>query len=263
MTNGSAHPGNGLVSVITAVRNGEQAIGATLESVACQTYPNVEHVIIDGASRDGTLDVVRRHGSRLGAVVSEPDTGVYDAFNKGLRHARGEWITYMGAGDRYASDAAIARLVDAARHSHSDIVFSDLAIVAPGTDRVERLFRSAGFSGARIRDGYMPAHPTLLVSRALYQEFGEYDTSYRIAGDFEYIARLFARRPMRYNYVPEVLVHMEGGGLSNQGWKSKWRITREMHRACRQHGISSSWARLLMRLPMKYLSEVMRRGKPA
>lgn len=243
------------VSIITAVRNAAASIGATLDSVNSQDYPDVEHVIVDGASTDDTMRVVTERSRRLGLTVSEKDRGVYDAFNKGLALARGEWIGFMGAGDRFAHPGAISRLIDATRAERVDAVFSDMKIVDPHDRHVIRNYRSGSFTPARIGSGYMPAHPTLLLRRSVYERFGTFDIGYRIAGDFEFIVRAFARNQTPYTYVPESLVEMDDGGLSNRGLRSKWLITREMRRACRAHGVSSGWLRLLMRLPVKYLSE--------
>jgi glycosyltransferase involved in cell wall biosynthesis len=243
------------VSIITAVRNAARDIGPTLDSVNAQDYPDLEHVIVDGASTDDTMRIVRERGRRVGPTVSERDHGVYDAFNKGLALATGEWLGFLGAGDRYANTAAISRLIEATRGRPVDAVFADLAIFSPEDGRVIRNYRSASFAPKRIGMGYMPAHPTLLLRRSVYERCGRYDTSYRIAGDFELIARAFGNDGTPYVYLPEVLVEMQDGGLSNRGIRSKWLITREMHRACRANGISSGWLRLLMRLPVKYLSE--------
>jgi glycosyltransferase involved in cell wall biosynthesis len=248
------------VSVITAVRNGERDIGVTLESVNGQDYPDFEHVIVDGASTDATMEVVRKHGRRLGATVSERDAGVYDAFNKGLKLAKGDWIGFLGAGDRFADAGVVSRLVAAARAGSVDAVYGDLVIVDPTSGSVTRRYSSAGFTADRIRSGYMPGHPTMLVRRSVYQRFGGYDTSYRIAGDFEFVARVFGGAHILHAYLPEVLVFMQDGGLSNRGLRAKWTITREMHRACRANQVPSSWARLLMRLPVKYLSESFNAG---
>lgn len=243
------------VSVVTAVRNGAATLAGTLQSVASQRLAAIEHVIIDGASTDGTLDVVREHGGHVGVVVSEPDAGVYDAFNKGLRHASGELIGFLSAGDRYADEDAVAKLVRAAQDTGADAVFGDLAIVDGATRAMLRRYRSRPFSASRVAYGYMPAHPTLLVRRSVFERFGGFNTAYRIAGDFEFVARAFGRGGISYAYVPEILVHMEDGGLSNRGVRSKWIITEEMHRACRENGIRSGWLRLLLRLPVKYFSE--------
>jgi glycosyltransferase involved in cell wall biosynthesis len=243
------------VSIVTAVRNGADSIGTTLDSVNAQTFEDLEHVIVDGASTDSTLAVLRAHARRAGPLISERDKGVYDAFNKGLKLATGDWIGFLGAGDQFADTGVVARLVAAAGDAQADAVYGDLAIVDPANARITRRYRSRGFSAERIGSGYMPAHPTLLVRRSVYEKFGGFDTSYRIAGDFEFVARAFGAGRIRHTYLPEVLVLMQDGGLSNRGLRSKWTITREMRRACRENRVSSGWLRLLMRLPMKYLSE--------
>jgi len=245
------------VSVITAVRNGAGSIAQTLRSVAEQRFPRVEHVIVDGASTDGTLDIVRRYKSTDGALISERDTGVYDAFNKGLAAATGDLVGFLNCGDLYVDERAIERLATAIEESGADAAFADVAFIDAETGAVLRRFRSTGFSAAKLSYGYMPAHPTLFVRRSVFERFGKFDASYKIAGDFDFACRAFGRGGISYVYVPETLVHMEPGGLSNRGWKSKWTITKEVRRACKANGISSGWIRLMSRLPAKYLSDVL------
>jgi len=245
------------VSVITAVRNGAASIALTLRSVAEQRFAALEHVIVDGASTDGTLDVVRRNDSRIGVLISERDSGVYDAFNKGLAAASGDLVGFLNAGDRYVDECAIERLVTAIEGSGADAVFADVAIIDAETNAVLRRLRSTSFSAARLSYGYMPAHPTLFVRRAVFERFGKFDPSYKIAGDFEFVARAFGRGRISSVYVPETLVYMEPGGLSNRGWKSKWTITKEVRRACKANGIPSGWIRLISRLPAKYWTDVL------
>jgi glycosyltransferase involved in cell wall biosynthesis len=245
------------VSVITAVRNGAATIAHTLRSVAEQKFAAIEHVIVDGASTDGTVEVVRRHKPSLGAFISERDAGVYDAFNKGLAAATGDLVGFLNAGDRYVDERAIEKLVTAIESSGADAVFADVAIVDPATGAVLRRFRSTTFSAAKISYGYMPAHPTLFVRRAVFERFGKFDPSYKIAGDFEFVCRAFGRGGISYAYVPETLVYMEPGGLSDRGWKSKWVITKEVRRACKANGISSGWIRLMSRFPAKYVTDVL------
>lgn len=245
------------VSIITAVRNGARDIRATLTSVEAQDYPEIEHVVVDGASTDGTADVVRREGRRVTRLLSEPDHGVYDAFNKGLGLATGDIVAYLNAGDRYIGADVIRRVAGQFESLGVEAVFGDLIITEQGQpEKVLRHYRSGKFSPPRLGWGLMPAHPTLFVRREAYAQTGGYDTSYRIAGDFELCVRLFIGEGISYAYLPEVLVSMPRGGLSNSGWRSMWTITQEMHRACREHGISTSYPQLLARLTMK-LPEVL------
>jgi hypothetical protein len=132
--------------------------------------------------------------------------------------------------------------------------FGDVLIVAAdNASRVIRRYSSRPFTPRRMALGLMPAHPTLFLRREIYQSVGEYDTNYRIAGDFELCLRVFAKRKTRYRYVPEALVRMPSGGVSNRGWRSKWQITREMQRACARDGVRTNFAKLCLRFPLKML----------
>lgn len=246
------------VSIITAVRNGAEAIGATLDSVAAQSHGDIEHLVVDGASTDATVAVVRERGLRVAKLLSEPDRGVYDAFNKGLALATGEIVAFLNAGDSYLDDEVVATVARVFAAEDVDAVFGDVLIVDPhDPERVLRNYRSARFTPGRMAGGFMPAHPTLFLRRELYRRLGGYDASYRIAGDFELCVRAFLHERARYRHLPRALVRMPQGGLSTRGWRSKWIITREMRRACLQNGVATSLPRLLLRFPVKLL-EVFR-----
>lgn len=240
------------VTVITAVRNAESAIGATLDSVAAQTLPDVEHIVVDGASTDRTLETVRRHGARVSRVLSEPDRGVYDAYNKGLALATGDVVGFLNAGDVYASDSVLERVVRELRSPGTRAVFGDVLIVDPAErSRVLRHYRSGRFTPSRLAYGISPAHPTLYMDRDVYRRFGGYDPSYVIAGDFELCVRVFLQGRTRYRHLPEVLVLMSSGGISDRGWRGKWQNTKEMRRACTSNGVPTSLLKLSTRLPVK------------
>lgn len=241
------------ISIVTAVRNGASSIARTLDSVARQAWPDVEHVVVDGASTDGTVDVVRQAGRRVGHLLSEPDAGVYDAFNKGWRLATGDVVGYLNAGDVYTSDDVLARVGAAFATGDVDAVYGDVLIVSEdAAERVLRTYSSGRFRPARLAYGFMPAHPTLFVRRALYEALGGYDPSYRIAGDFELCVRLFLGRRVRYRYLGGApMVRMPRGGLSNSGWRSTWIITREMQRACDANRVSTNFLKLASRIPRK------------
>jgi glycosyltransferase involved in cell wall biosynthesis len=242
------------ISIITAVYNGAERIAKTLNSVAQQDYGSIEHIVVDGASTDDTLARVHASGARVARVISEPDFGVYDAFNKGLRAATGDVIAFLNAGDTYASRHVISRIAEELTTASTQAVFSDLMIVDERDESlVVRIYRSKYFAPNTMAYGFMPAHPTLFLRREVYQSVGEYDTRYRIAGDFEMCLRIFVTRSTRYKYIPQPLVRMPRGGLSNSGWRSKWKITREMRQACAACGLRTNTAKLLLRLPVKLL----------
>jgi glycosyltransferase involved in cell wall biosynthesis len=240
------------VSIITAVLNGADSIGRTLESVAQQDYPDIEHVIADGNSQDATLEIVRRNRSGRIRIVSGPDSGVYSAFNKGLRAATGDVIAYLNSGDCYEHPGAVSRMLLALRTADAEAAFSDVLIVDPRRQsRIVRRYSSKKFRPSAMAYGFMPAHPTLFLRRTVYEQVGEYDPQFRIAGDFEFCLRAFIRRRTSYQYVPEPLVRMPSGGVSNRGWRSKMAITAEMLRACKMNGVRTNWVKLSLRFPVK------------
>jgi glycosyltransferase involved in cell wall biosynthesis len=243
------------VSIVTAVLDGAAVIARTLDSVAEQDYPSIEHIVIDGASSDGTLDVVRAHGRRVAVVQSARDGGVYQAFNKGLRAASGDVIAFLNAGDTYANSSVVSRLMREFDDPSVGAAFGDLDITDPlATERVLRRYRCGRFDPEQLASGFMPAHPTLFLRRDVYERAGHYDERFRIAGDYELCLRVFAKLRIRFRHVPAFLVRMPSGGMSNRGLPSAIAITREMHRACAQNGVDTNWFRLLMRLPRKALS---------
>jgi glycosyltransferase involved in cell wall biosynthesis len=245
------------VSIITAVFNGEPAIVATLKSVAAQDYSEIEHIVIDGGSRDSTPALVREHGDRVSRFVSEPDAGVYDAFNKGLRLATGDVIAFLNCGDTYASADVVSRITEVFSDEEIQAVFADVLIVdSRNPDRVIRRYNSKHFSPESMAYGLMPAHPSLFIRREIYRRIGEYDARFEIAGDFELCLRIFITAAVRYRYLNEAIVRMPTGGLSNRGWRSKLTITREMYKACTMNHVRTNFVKLCLRFPLKLLEMI-------
>jgi glycosyltransferase involved in cell wall biosynthesis len=240
------------ITIITAVYNGGNLIAATLRSVARQDYGAIEHIVVDGASTDQTLDAVRLNDGRVAMLISEADKGTYDAFNKGLRCATGDVVGFLNAGDTYTSSSAISKIAAEFAAHRTQALFADVLIVdAHDQTRVVRRYSSKWFTPRAMVFGLMPAHPTLFLRREVYKVVGGYDTKFRIAADFEMCLRVFVKHSTSYRYIPEALVRMPRGGLSNRGWRSKWEITREMNRACAQVGVRTNFAKLCLRIPLK------------
>ena len=247
------------VSVITVCFNSATTIGETIRSVSEQVYPDVEHIVVDGASTDGTLAVIKRHGQRVAQWVSEPDHGIYDAMNKGLRLATGDIIGFLNADDVYVDSSVLARVSAAMETERLGALFGDAEFVRPDRpDRPLRRYRSERFHPGRIAWGWMPAHPTLFLRRAVYERFGGFRADYRIAGDFELVARIFHGDTLKYRHVPEVLVRMRTGGISTGGWRNTLLLNREVLRACRENGISTSLPKILSKYPAKLLEFIRR-----
>ncbi len=246
------------ISVITAVYNRMATIGRAMESLAAQTHP-AEHIVIDGASTDGTLRIVEDYAGAHDTVISEPDNGIYDALNKGISKAKGEVIGLLHSDDLFASPNVLSRIAEMFdADADLDAVYADAAFFHPkAPDQIIRRYRSARFSSARIGWGLMPAHTTLYLRRRVFDHYGLYRTDYRIAADYEFIARIFKNGILKARYEPDVWVMMQSGGASTGGLRSTLQLNREVLRACRSNGIKMNWFKLLSKYPAK-LSEFMR-----
>ena len=226
------------ISVITAVFNRVETVQQALDSVRAQTWSNVQHIVIDGASRDGTLEVLEQHRASLSVLLSEPDKGIYHALNKGLRLATGDVIGFMHSDDFYADDGVLETVARAFSDPTIDGVYGDLDYVdkhAP--DRVIRAWRSGEFSRPRLARGWMPPHPTLFLRRAVIERWGGFDTRYRIAADYDAMLRYLGQGEIRLAYIPQVLYKMRTGGESNRSLLRILRKSSEDYSALKRNGV--------------------------
>lgn len=224
------------ISIVTAVYNRAATIGQAIESVRRQSYPHVEHVIQDGASTDGTLEVIGRLADTATSLESAPDGGIYEAINRGIERATGDVIGLMHSDDFFAHDEVLARVAGRLEASGADGVYGDLDYVASGaTGRVLRHWKSGRYDRAKLSRGWMPPHPTLYLRRSIYERFGGFDTDFRIAADYEAMMRYLVRGGITLDYLPEVMVKMRVGGESNGSLGRILRKSREDLRAIRRH----------------------------
>ena len=247
------------VSVITVAYNSARTIGDTLVSVAAQTHPDIEHLIIDGASRDDTLGVVRRLGTRVAQVVSEPDKGIYDAMNKGIALATGDIIGFLNADDAYASPDSVSAIVAEFLSSGAEAVYGDLVYVREDDlSAVVRVWRSGTFDITRLKYGWMPPPPTFYVRHQTMRLLGGFDTRFRISADYDFMLRCLGRPECSVSRVQSVLVRMRTGGASNRSLKALWRKSTEDLRALRSSGVGAFGTLLcknLRKLPQFFWSE--------
>jgi len=228
------------ISIVTAVYDRAETIGDAIRSVQSQSYEDVEHLIVDGASQDGTLEVVEALRTPAMRVVSEPDDGIYDALNKGLRLAGGDVLGLVHSDDVLADDAVLADVAEAFADPAVDAVYGDLEYVAADApERVVRYWRAGEYTRARLRRGWMPPHPTLFVRRQVVERHGAYDTSYRIAADYDVVLRWFGAG-IEVRYLPRVLVRMRLGGESNASFGRLLRKSAEDYRALRRSGVGGA-----------------------
>jgi glycosyltransferase involved in cell wall biosynthesis len=240
------------ISIITAVYNRADTIERAICSVKSQDHPEVEHIVIDGGSTDGTLERLRASLESDAILVSEPDRSMYDAINKGLNLASGDVIGLLHSDDLFPGNDVLSEIAACFQEDSVDAVYGDAAFFtsrAPG--KIVRRYSSARFASSRLGWGWMPAHTTLFLRRELYRKFGGFKLDYRIAADFDFVCRIFRDGHFRARYIPKVLVHMQTGGLSTGGWRSTWTLNREVMRACRENQIRTNWFMLLSKYALK------------
>lgn len=243
-----------LITVITVCYNSGASLEAAIKSVANQVWPKIEHIVIDGGSTDETLLILERYRDCFAHVISEPDQGIYDAMNKGLACATGDVICFLNADDQYASSGVLSLVAKEMQLKQVDALLGDVAFFhEKNPKKIVRRYRSDRFTPERLAWGWMPAHPAMFLSKSVVQRVGKFKIDYRIAGDFDYIARAFHGHNLKYCHMPEVLVHMQTGGASTAGWRAKLLLNKEVLRACRENGISTNILKILSKYPLKIL----------
>lgn len=250
------------VSIVTVCFNSERTIRDTIESVLGQTYPWIEHIVVDGASTDSTLKIIGEYEGRIAQVISEPDEGIYDAMNKGVAAATGDVVGILNSDDFYASRDIISEVAEAfVSNPDADMVFGDVVFVDPEQrDKVVRYYSSGHFRSWKLRFGWMPPHPATFVRKQLYDRSGGYRKDFSIAADYEMFVRWLFKLRARFVRINQVLVTMRAGGVSTAGPKSSWLLNREIVRACRENGIYTNLVLVLSKIPFKLLELVRRPG---
>ena len=242
----NAIKGRPLISVITVAFNGAATLEHTVCSVIEQTYKNIEYIIIDGGSTDGTLDIIRKYEGNIDYWVSEKDAGIYDAMNKGIVLASGGVVGFINADDFYATSDVLAKIAALFDDSNIDACYGDLCYVKQDdTSAVMRYWQSSDFRSCAFERGWCPPHPTFFVRREIYECCGMFDLSYSIAADVELMMRFLEVRQVCAKYLPEVLVKMRMGGTTNRSLTNIVKQNGEILRALRQHGLQSSIVRLI------------------
>ncbi len=228
------------ISIVTVVYN-NLLIGEALDSILSQRLDSgdeLELVVIDGGSTDGTLEVLESYRTRLGVYVSERDDGIYDGMNKGLERATGDIIGTLNSDDLYQDDRVLATVIEAFRESNAQVVYGDLVYVRKEKPtEVVRYWKSRPYKEGLFEQGWMPPHPTFFVRSAVYQTHGRFDLGYRLASDFELTMRFLARARVPFEYIPKVFVRMRLGGATNNSLRNIIKANLESQRACRKNGL--------------------------
>ncbi|MCR5050208.1 MAG: glycosyltransferase [Paludibacteraceae bacterium] len=228
------------ISIITITYNSAATLLRALDSVQCQTYTDIEHVLVDGASTDGTREIIEAYARKHQNVrwVSEKDGGIYNAINKGIRMATGDAIGFLHSDDRFYSPDSISHIVETFRQNDAQVVYADLQYCKNG--KVIRQWKSNDFHPYSLKFGWMPPHPTVYVRKEVYAQVGEYDEWFRIAADYDMILRIFTAG-FKTSYLPEVLVSMETGGASNRNTKARLSKTQEDYIVLKKNHIGAGY----------------------
>lgn len=245
---------NQWITVITVSFNSSETISAAINSVIQQDWPNIEHILIDGGSTDGTIEIIENNRSHFSHIICEPDNGIYDAMNKGLALATGDIICFLNADDQYASSDVLSKVVERMSKDQLDAFMGDVGFFhKENPKKMIRRYRSDFFSPKKLIWGWMPAHPGLFMHKDTIKRVGQFKTDYQIAGDYEYIVRVFHGQTLKYDHTPEVLVHMQTGGASNNGWRARVQLNLEVLRACKENGMRTNLFMILSKYPWKIL----------
>lgn len=237
------------VSIITVTYNSAKTLQRTLDSVKEQTYKDIEHILVDGASTDGTLDIIHANEKSIARYVSEPDEGIYDAINKGIKMATGSIIGILNSDDVLSNEFVIEQIVRTMRREKADIVYGDLVYVdREDGDKIVRYWRSNKFKRRQLYFGWMPPHPTMYVRRQVYEDCGLYSTALRISADYDLMLRVFSRDRYKKAYIPQVLIRMAMGGISNRNIKTIWLKSREDYRVLRFNDVGGLFTLLYKNL---------------
>ena len=242
------------ISIITATYNSAATVGDTLQSIAGQTYPDIEHIIIDGLSKDNTLEIVKQF-VHPAIISSEKDKGIYDAMNKGIRKATGEVIGILNSDDFYNGNTIISKVMELFSDPLVDAVYGDLQYVKQeDSSKIVRTWKAGPFSKKSFYYGWMPPHPTFFVRKKAYEQFGYFNLALQTAADYEIMLRFLFKNDMLVKYLPEVLVKMRTGGASNASLLRRLKANREDRLAWQLNGLQPKFFTLTLK-PLRKINQ--------
>lgn len=234
--------------------NRVNSIQRAVNSVKSQNYPDIEHIVVDGGSTDGTLQKLRLCLGEKAILISERDKGIYDAINKGLRLATGDVIGLLHSDDFFADNNVLSEVLIAFRDASVDAVYGDAAFFhTKNPQKIVRLYSSRFFVPSLLSWGWMPAHTTLFIRRDAHLKIGEYKANYKIAADFDFMCRAFVVHGIKYKYIQKIFTKMQLGGISSSNFANTLTLNREVFRACRENNIDTNYCKIISKYPMKIL----------
>jgi len=230
------------ISIITVSYNSENFIESCINSLINQSYKNIEYIVIDGSSKDNTLKIIKKYSKYISRIISEPDKGIYDAMNKGIKIAKGEIIGFLHSDDLYANNKVLSKVAAIFRENSSlDACYADLVYVRQkDTSRIVRYWKSSKFILGSFSKGWSPPHPTFFVRRSVYERFGDFNLNYPIVSDVELMMRFLEINRIQTFYLNEIWIKMRVGGLSNKNFKSILEQNLDVLRALCHHHLDNN-----------------------
>lgn len=246
------------ISIITVTYNSASTIKDTLESIKNQDYPYIEHIIIDGGSKDNTMDIVAQY-PHVAIKKSEKDKGIYDAMNKGLQLATGDIIGILNSDDMYATNQVLSKVATRFKTENRPVLYGDLQYVHQNNlNKVVRTWVSGNYTKSSFYYGWMPPHPTVFFRKWVYEEVGLFNTSFRVAADYEMMLRVLFKKEYKASYLNEILVKMRTGGVSNDSLKNRLKTNREDKVAWEINDLNPRFYTLYLK-PIRKISQFFRR----
>ena len=253
------------ISIITATYNSAETVRNTFDSVLNQTYKDIEYIVVDGLSKDNTVEIIKEYAGKFEGkmrYISEKDRGLYDAMNKGLAMATGDIVGILNSDDFYTSNNILEIVANNFEEGEIDAVYGDIHFVnSNDLTKCVRYYSSAIFSRRLMRFGFMPAHPSFYCKREVYEKYGAFNTKYKIAADFDYLFRFIYIKKIRTRYIKRDFVTMRTGGVSTDGFRSRWLIMKEHSKVIKSYGVYTNMLFFAIRYPFKIYEIVSSRIK--
>lgn len=250
------------ISIITITYNSAETIEDTIKSVANQNYDKIEHIIVDGKSKDNTLEIVSKYKDKISKIVSEPDEGLYYALNKGIDLATGDIVGILHSDDIFASNTVVAEIAELFKNnSTTEAVYADLNFVDRfDTNKVVRKWKSHTYHDGDFKKGWMPPHPTFYVKNNVYEKFGKFNTDFKFSADYELMLRLIHKHKINVAYLPKVTIKMRMGGVSNTNISNKIKANLEDRKAWKVNGLEAAWYTAFIK-PLSKAAQYMQKEK--